>query len=136
MPLSRRTLILAGCAAAGCGLPSVEQLPATIPAGNISGLPQGTLRALPGVPVAIARDAGGIYAMTLICTHQGCDMSGGVGPSFIDCGCHGSVFDAHGNPLRGPATLQLQHFVVDADASGALTVHTDQPTPASTRLPA
>src|ERR1041384_7172095 len=102
MPLSRRTLLLAGCAAAGCGLgPDVSNLPDAVDAGNISNLPVGTLRAVNNLPVAIGRDSGGIYAMSLVCTHAGGDMSGGVGASAIDCSCHGSRFDPQGNVLRG-----------------------------------
>ena len=117
-------------------MPGVDQLPTTIAAGSESGVPQGSLRAVPGFPVAIGRDQSGIYALSLICTHAGCDMSqaGSVSPSLIDCACHGSLFDGQGNVLRGPAASPLEHFVVTADASGALTIHTDQATPASTRL--
>jgi Rieske Fe-S protein len=136
--LTRRSLLVIGggalCAhAIGCGMGLDTQLPATVPAGTASSVSVGSLRALLS-PVAIGRDASGIYAMTLICTHQGCDMSGGVFGSDVSCGCHGSVFDAQGNVLRGPASRSLEHFAVTADASGQLTVLTDQVVSASTRL--
>jgi Rieske Fe-S protein len=133
MPFTRRKLLLAGCALA-CG-PQFEPLPTAVNVGNVSDLPEGTLKPVSGVPVAVGRDPNGIYAMSLECTHAGCDMSGGVTNTLIDCGCHGSRFDAQGNVLRGPASAPLPHFVVTADASGVLTVHTDQPTAESTRLP-
>ncbi len=140
MTIGRRKLLVIGsgavCAhALGCG-PDNPALPATIDAGNVANLPAGTLRALPGKGVAIGRDAGGIYAMSMICTHAGCDMSvdGAVSSGSVQCFCHGSVFDAQGNVLRGPAGSPLPHLMVSMDGSGELTIHGDQPTAPSTRL--
>ncbi len=137
MSISRRKLLLVGCGAAlGCG--TSVPVPALISAGNISGLPQGRVRAVSGFPVAIGRDAGGVYALSLLCTHAGCDIAqdGSVGAGSIECFCHGSIFSGTGEVLRGPATQPLAHFVVTSDAAGALTIHTDETTAASTRLPA
>jgi Rieske Fe-S protein len=114
----------------------METLATEIGAGSASALGAGTLRALGGQGVAIGRDAMGIYALSLICTHSGCDMSsaGLVSAAGIECYCHGSAFDAQGNVLRGPASAALQHFAVTEDAAGNLTIHTDQPVSESTRL--
>lgn len=140
MAIGRRKLLLigGGLIAASCGPQTGSTLPAEIPAGKVADLSAGTLRALAGMGVAIGRDAGGIYAMSLICTHAGCDMSidGSVSVSGIDCFCHGSLFDGQGNVLHGPAGAPLPHFVVTEDAQGNLIIHTDQQTAASTRLPA
>ena len=107
-----------------------------VSAGNVADLPVQTLRAVSGSPVCIGRDAGGVYAMTLTCTHQGCDIGseGSVSASGLHCRCHGSAFDANGNVINGPATEPLQHFAVTADAAGALTIHTGAAVDASTRL--
>jgi Rieske Fe-S protein len=134
--LSRRHLLVLGCGAIyalGCGGGADIQLPPTVAAGQASSLSVGTLRAL-SAPVAIGRDSGGVYAMTLVCTHQGCDLSSGVSTTQIACPCHGSLFDAQGNVLRGPAARALSHFAVTQDAAGQLTVHTDQVVSASSRL--
>ena len=87
-------------------------------------------------PVCIGRDAAGVYAMTLTCTHAGCDIGqhGTVSPQGLVCGCHGSEFDANGNVVRGPATQPLDHFAVTVDATGNLTIHGDQIVDASQRL--
>lgn len=121
--------------ALGCG-DMGGALAVTIPAGSASSLAAGTLEALAGQGVAIGRDAGGIYALSLICTHQGCDMSsaGSVSAAGIDCFCHGSVFDPQGSVVQGPARSPLPHFAVTEDARGELTIHTDQEVPPSTRL--
>lgn len=107
-----------------------------ISAGNVSSLSVGTLRAISGQPACIGRDANGVYAMTLTCTHQGCDMGsrGSVSSAGITCNCHGSRFDANGGVTSGPASDPLQHFAVSVGSSGDLTVHGGTPVGASTRL--
>ena len=107
-----------------------------VAAGNASALTEPSLAVVRGEPVCIGRDAKGIYAMTLICTHQGCDIgqNGTVSPSGLFCRCHGSEFDADGNVVRGPAPSPLAHFAVSEDAMGNLTVNTDVEVDPSTRL--
>jgi nitrite reductase/ring-hydroxylating ferredoxin subunit len=81
----------------------------------------------------LIRDAGGIYAMTAICTHQGCTLGQG-GPAFA-CPCHGSQFDLAGAVAQGPAATGLAHLAVTEPTPGApLVVNTGQPVPAGTRL--
>jgi Rieske Fe-S protein len=120
------------CSAAAAGPADVGD----VTAGTAADLRVGTLSALPGEPVCIGRDAQGIYAMTLTCTHAGCDIGqqGSVSSQGLDCGCHGSRFDAVGNVLRGPAGAPLAHFAVSADASGLITVHTGSEVDPGTRL--
>ena len=139
--LTRRSLLLIGtgalgahalgCGGGGAGAPLALQ----IDAGPASALQAGTLRALQGQGVAIGRDSAGIYAMTLICTHEGCDIStdGSVAASGIECFCHGARFDAQGNVTSGPARGSLVHFAVTKSAAGDLLIHTDQPVSASAR---
>lgn len=141
--ISRRTLLVVGCGVAsahaiGCGGAGAAdiQLPSLIPAGAASSVAVGALHAVAGEPVAIARDSAGIYSMSLVCTHASCDLSGSASFSGMTCPCHGSVFDGQGNVLRGPASRALPHFAVTEDASGQLTIHTDQVVAPSARLPA
>ena len=96
-----------------------------------------TLTPVSGAAVAIGRDSGGIYAMSLVCTHQGCNIAqsgGSVGFNLIRCGCHGSEFDGQGNVTHAPATQPLPHLAVTADMAGALTIHGDMPVSATVRL--
>jgi Rieske Fe-S protein len=142
MEWTRRNLLILGsvlCAdQLGCGGGGGTSLPALVPAGPPSGVAASSLRPVGGVAVAIGRDSGGIFALSLICTHQGCDISasGSVTANAIDCFCHGSVFDGNGAVRRGPAGSPLPHFKVDLDGAGSLQIHTDQVVPASTRLSA
>jgi cytochrome b6-f complex iron-sulfur subunit len=116
---------LAGAASLGVGCAGGPSGP--YDGGNVSALSVGTLRALSTGPVAVGRDANGVWAMTLICTHAGCDMAsqGQVSDSGVSCGCHGSFFDAQGNPLGGPAHAPLDHFEVTIGAAGEITVNAD-----------
>lgn len=106
-------------------------------AGNVSTLALGAIVALPGNPFfVIARDANGIYAVSRICTHQGCTVN--VAPSAaatFNCPCHGSQFDVNGNVLRGPAARPLPHYAVFVDASGTILVDTTTQVAAATRVP-
>jgi len=127
-----RTLIVLGASTCiACGPPF-----GLVSAGNASALAVGDVKVVPGASAAIARDAQGVYAMTLVCTHEGCDISqnGSVTSSTITCDCHGSRFDANGNVIVGPAQSPLQHYAVTADASGNLTIDGNTPVSAATRL--
>jgi len=109
--------------AAHCGPSGVQ--PASlgdVPAGTVASLSIGSLRSVGGEPLAIGRDSGGVYAMTLTCTHAGCEVNV-IGQGIV-CPCHGSRFDANGNVVSGPAPSPLDHFAVSADGSGNLTIHT------------
>ena len=135
----RRFLALAGSAVAVTGCSAANVGPAQVgdvPAGTLASLGTGSLRPVDGLPVCIGRDDQGVYAMTLTCTHEGCDIGqqGTVSPQGLACDCHGSQFDANGGVVRGPATQPLDHFAVTADPTGNLTIHGGQIVGASQRL--
>jgi cytochrome b6-f complex iron-sulfur subunit len=127
---------LAGAASLGVGCSGAGGLGGSYAAGNVSAFPVGTLQALSSGPVAVGHDAGGVYAMSLICTHAGCDIGlrGTVSASGVVCNCHGSRFDPQGNPLAGPARGPLEHFEVTVDTAGAIAVNTDVVVAASVRV--
>src|SRR2546428_8263538 len=105
MALSRRKLLVVGGGAVcahviGCGGSEPTVLPDEIPAGNKATVALDTLTPVSGAAVAIGRDSGGIYAMSLVCTHQGCNLaqSGGSGGfNLIPFRCHGRGLDGHGD---------------------------------------
>ena len=106
-----------------------------VQAGLVSSYPVGSLEPVGNLALAVGRDEKGLYAMTLTCTHAGCNMAvdGNVSPGGIVCSCHGSQFDANGRVTRGPAQEALAHFAVTVDASGTITVHGDQTVAATAR---
>ncbi|OHE27845.1 MAG: cytochrome B6 [Syntrophus sp. RIFOXYC2_FULL_54_9] len=61
--------------------------------------------------VAVIREAGEIYALSLVCTHLGCSVT--VTPRELVCPCHGSVFDRRGNVVKGPADRPLVRYAVE-----------------------
>lgn len=61
--------------------------------------------------VAVIREAGEIYALSLVCTHLGCSLT--VTSRELLCPCHGSVFDRRGNVVKGPADRPLVRYAVE-----------------------
>jgi Rieske Fe-S protein len=104
---------------AGCGAQGRDQPTGPIAAGNVSDLPAGSFRVMGDL--VLARDDGGIYAMSAICTHQGCPTQANSAGG-LSCPCHGARFDHDGNVLAGPARSPLPHFAVELAADGAITV--------------
>jgi Rieske Fe-S protein len=62
-----------------------------------------------GKPVALWRDeAGTVHALSASCTHKGCTVTWNNADHTWDCPCHGSMFEADGKVLHGPARKPLQ----------------------------
>jgi Rieske Fe-S protein len=101
--------------------------------GTIQNLAVGALIKISGQNVALGRDSSGVYAMTMICTHQGCPINAPSGGTF-SCPCHGSQFDRNGAVVRGPAGRPLNHFAVEIDATGTIIVHTRTTVGANVRV--
>ena len=58
--------------------------------------------------VALYRDpAGGLHAISSICTHMGCDVGWNDKNKVWDCPCHGSRFAPAGDVINGPAVKPL-----------------------------
>jgi len=110
-----------------------------VDAGLTSSYPVGSLEAIGNLAVALGHDAEGFYALTLTCTHQGCNIAtrGAVSGTGIVCGCHGATFDANGHMTGGPARADLTHFAVKIDAAtGAITIDGATRVAADVRTPA
>ena len=85
-----------------------------------------------GVPVILKNEravvrtgASSFVAVSIICTHQGCDIE--VQGDHFQCPCHLSQFTATGAVIRGPTTGEsigpLHQLPVTFDATaGTLTV--------------
>ena len=110
-----------------------------VDAGLTSSYPVGSLEAIGTLAVALGHDQGGFYALTLTCTHQGCNIAtrGAVSGTGIACGCHGASFDANGHVRGGPARADLTHFAVKIDAAtGDVTIDGNTRVAADVRTPA
>ena len=128
------TAPLFGCSSAGRPPAAIGK----VQAGLATSFPVGSLESIGTLPVALGHDAGGFYALTLTCTHEGCNMAqqGIVSGSGIVCQCHGASYNANGHVLGGPAPEDLTHFAVIIDAAtGAVTIDGDTTVSASVRTP-
>jgi cytochrome b6-f complex iron-sulfur subunit len=142
--LERRTLLKAGAAGTLlAALPvacnnTVSPPTGPVSAGNVSQTTVGQLTAVSGEAVFLGRDADGLYAVSAACTHAGCMLNAthaSAGAEQLSCPCHGSVFDANGAVLRGPAGTPLPHFQVDVATDGTITIQGGQEVSAETRTP-
>jgi Rieske Fe-S protein len=71
--------------------------------------------------VLVARTGADAFtAVSAICTHQTCEITGYSGQTYV-CPCHGSQFDATGRVLAGPARSSLRQYTTQF-ASGVLTI--------------
>ena len=105
--------------------------PGEYSAGNVSDYSSGDVRSFSERPFVVIRDDGGFYAMSAVCTHQGCTVA--PSGSELACPCHGATFDLNGEVTGGPAPRALEHYEVTIDSSGAITVNTGHTVSASSR---
>jgi Rieske Fe-S protein len=79
----------------------------------------------------VCRDSGGLYALTAICTHQGCTVTKQASQFY--CPCHGATYDLNGQHQTRPATGPLDHFAICLDQSGNVLVDYNTVVAATTR---
>jgi nitrite reductase/ring-hydroxylating ferredoxin subunit/uncharacterized membrane protein len=67
-----------------------------------------------GIPLLLARTAGGMHATSAVCTHRGAPLADGTREDdCIRCPWHGSLFALDGGAvIEGPATFSLDPFEV------------------------
>jgi cytochrome b6-f complex iron-sulfur subunit len=98
--------------------------PTRFRAGSPAEYPEGTVRFNRDQRAYIIGGAGGVYALSAVCTHLGCITRYLADENAIACPCHGSRFDLEGNVVHGPAPRPLPWLEVQADPSGSLVVDT------------
>jgi 3-phenylpropionate/trans-cinnamate dioxygenase ferredoxin component len=83
----------------------------------------GALRVMiEGIPVAIVRSAGEVYAIQDVCSHANVALSEGeIEDQTIECWLHGSRFDlVTGRPTGLPATVPVPVYPVKIDGDDIL----------------
>lgn len=85
----------------------------------------------PGRSVALFRDAQGVYAISIICTHLGCIVK----PSAqgFECPCHGSLYAPDGSVTKGPAPRALNWLSVSIN-DGTVIIDEDKAVPPGTKV--
>jgi nitrite reductase/ring-hydroxylating ferredoxin subunit len=68
----------------------------------------------------VVRDAGGFYAITAICTHEG--ATNGVSGGNFRCPRHGALFTLNGTVISGPVFNGLVHYAMCNLPNGNLGV--------------
>jgi Rieske Fe-S protein len=86
----------------------------------------------PGRSVAVFRDAGGVFAVSTVCTHLGCIVK--KASTGFECPCHGSRFALDGSVTKGPAPKALAWLAVTKIAGGALIIDESKTVPAGTKV--
>lgn len=122
-PISRRSF-LAACAplTASCARTNSEPpgpKPLSVP---LDRFPPGVRVTVlvSGRPVEILRSETGVTARSLLCTHQGCEVSWSEAENGYRCPCHEGKYDADGRPKEGPPPKPLA--ILPARTDGPLLV--------------
>ena len=68
-------------------------------------------------PVLVWRVPGGYGALSVVCTHRGCEVSYNGREETLDCPCHGSRFKNDGSVMTGPAKRPLKRFRMEITGS-------------------
>ena len=120
--------------------PPPDGMSATCPTSGVTDVGAASAFAA-GSPVYVAtgnffvvRDAGGLYALTAVCTHQGYTLVSESG--VFHCKLHGAHFTFDGAVIDGPVILPLVHYAMCTLANGHVGVITSQVVSASQRLQA
>jgi cytochrome b6-f complex iron-sulfur subunit len=87
-----------------------------------------------GRPVAIFRDARGVWAVSTVCTHLGCIVK--REDDGFSCPCHGSKFGPDGAVQKGPAPKALVWLEVTQVGAGTYVVDQSKAVNAGTRASA
>ncbi|MBL8685445.1 MAG: Rieske (2Fe-2S) protein [Myxococcales bacterium] len=130
------TGILTDATASDTGIPADAPSGGTCPSGvRVVGRPSDFTLNTPRLVTSglfVVRDARGFYALTSICTHQGCDVAPAAGG--FRCPCHGATYDLNGGNTGGPAMRPLEHYAMCTLANGQLGVDFSRVVAANERL--
>lgn len=100
----------AGADDAGTDDATATCTPSGTSAGALTSFPQGKWKAVGAF--IVGHDAGGLFAFSTSCTHQGCTIGAPSSTGATTCPCHGARFDGNGAVVQGPARTPLPHFAL------------------------
>jgi len=102
------------------GYRSETNAPTEFDLGLADAYPLGSQTLLETVPALLVHDESGFSALSLTCTHLGCTLE--EEETRLSCPCHGSVFDARGQVVQGPAEENLAELRVELRSDGHLVL--------------
>jgi cytochrome b6-f complex iron-sulfur subunit len=116
-------------------LPNVlYEPPTTFNVGNVEDFPPDSTTFLEENRLFIFNKPEGIFAVSSICSHLGCNVKWNDNGNGFDCPCHGSTFDKNGKNISGPAPKPLKWYQLTLDSKKMLTVHTSKEVDKNFRL--
>jgi nitrite reductase/ring-hydroxylating ferredoxin subunit len=134
--VGRRALVIAGTAALVSGtlgaitalvrsfVPEVlYEPPRRFAIGKPEGFPPRSTTLIADRRLFVFNAPEGFHVVSAVCTHLGCNVAFVEGRGF-ECPCHGSVFDADGRVVAGPAAWPLPRFAMSLSRRGELVVDT------------
>ena len=92
----------------------------------------GSATTLPEAKAWLFRDDQGLYAVSTVCTHLGCVVN--YNSNQFECPCHGSIYDAAGYVLKGPAKSPLKYLALELSPDGVVVLDTKVSVPFAQRL--
>jgi Rieske Fe-S protein len=72
----------------------------------------------------LCRDAGGLYGMSAVCTHNGCIIDFVSSSLGFHCPCHNATFSFVGDVTRSPAFQPLVHYALCLMQNGNVGIDT------------
>ncbi|MBI3894166.1 MAG: Rieske 2Fe-2S domain-containing protein [Candidatus Wallbacteria bacterium] len=72
----------------------------------------------------VFRASEGLYAVSAVCSHLGCNVRWTAAKEDFECPCHGSVYDRQGRVVSGPAPRPLEWYALSCNKSGVVMVDT------------
>jgi cytochrome b6-f complex iron-sulfur subunit len=143
--LQRRTVFMLGIVGVGAAsagfvgatvrylIPNVLYEPSRrFTIGGPSDFPSGSATFLPDRRLFVFNGADGLFCISSICTHLGCNVRH-VGTGF-ECPCHGSRYDENGRVIHGPAPKSLAWYSLTVSPREELIVDLDKPVGPEFRL--
>ncbi|MCE9573251.1 MAG: Rieske (2Fe-2S) protein [Deltaproteobacteria bacterium] len=100
--------------------------------GAASAIAIGTPKRISGTNVYIVRDAGGLFAVSSKCTHEGAQNN--VTSGHFHCPRHSANFNFDGSIISGPVSRALAHYALCVLANGNVGVDTVTTVAATQRL--
>jgi cytochrome b6-f complex iron-sulfur subunit len=90
--------------------------------GSAEKYPLGSRTMLDEIPAILIHAESGFSALSLVCTHLGCNL--GEDEGGFACPCHGSRFDAQGKVTHGPAAKHLSSLRIEISEDNRVILHT------------
>lgn len=106
-------------------LPNVLYEPATsFTIGTPDDFPPDSATFLEESRMYVFRRPEGLFAISSICTHLGCNVRWEEENDGFECPCHGSSFDKNGKNIAGPAPKPLRWLKLTLESDRKLVVNT------------